>query len=37
VRQTAEKGKIEIDFHGEEELARLYKLLSEGPSAAKEA
>ena len=37
VRQTADKGKIEIDFHGEEELERIYRLLSEGPSEAKEA
>ncbi len=37
VRQAAQKGKIEIDFHGEEELARIYNLLSEGPSGAKEA
>lgn len=37
VRQAAQKGKIEIDFHGEEELARIYKLLSEGLSGAKEA
>jgi ParB family transcriptional regulator, chromosome partitioning protein len=36
VRQTADKGKIEIDFHGEEELARIYKLLSEGPSQSQE-
>ncbi len=33
VRQTANKGKIEIDFQGEEELERIYRLLSEGPSA----
>lgn len=37
VRQTAGKGKIEIDFHGEEELARLFKMLAEGPSKTKEA
>lgn len=32
VRQTANKGKIEIDFQGEDELERIYRLLSEGPS-----
>jgi ParB family chromosome partitioning protein len=37
VRQTANKGKIEIDFQGEEELERIYRLLSEGPAAAEEA
>lgn len=37
VRQTADKGKIEIDFQGEDELERIYRLLSEGPSEAKEA
>ena len=37
VRQTANKGKIEIDFQGEEELERLYRILSEGPTAAGEA
>jgi ParB family chromosome partitioning protein len=31
VRQTANKGKIEIDFQGEEELERIFRLLSEGP------
>jgi ParB family transcriptional regulator, chromosome partitioning protein len=31
VRQTANKGKIEIDFQGEDELERIYRLLSEGP------
>lgn len=30
VRQTSEKGKIEIDFHGEEELERVYRVLTEG-------
>jgi ParB family chromosome partitioning protein len=34
VRQTANKGKIEIDFQGEEELERIYRLLSEGPTGA---
>jgi len=34
VRQTANKGKIEIDFQGEEELERIYRLLSEGPMDA---
>jgi ParB family chromosome partitioning protein len=37
VRQTAKKGKIEIDFQGEEELERIYRLLSEGASESKEA
>jgi len=37
VRQTANKGKIEIDFQGEEELERIYLLLSEGTSEVKEA
>jgi ParB family chromosome partitioning protein len=32
VRQTANKGKIEIDFHGEEELERIFRLLAEGPA-----
>lgn len=32
VKQTAEKGKIEIDFQGEEELERIFRLLSEGPA-----
>lgn len=36
VRQTANKGKIEIDFQGEEELERIYRLLSEGPTAQEE-
>lgn len=31
VRQAKDKGKIEIDFHGEEELERIFRLLSEGP------
>lgn len=34
VRQTANKGKIEIDFHGEEELERIFRLLTEGEGAA---
>jgi ParB family chromosome partitioning protein len=34
VRQTANKGKIEIDFQGEEELERIFRLLSEGPAGA---
>lgn len=37
VRQTANKGKIEIDFQGEEELERIYRTLSEGPAPAEEA
>jgi ParB family chromosome partitioning protein len=31
VRQTSDKGKIEIDFHGEEELERIFRALTEGP------
>jgi len=34
VRQTASKGKIEIDFHGEEDLERIVRLLTEGDDAA---
>jgi ParB family chromosome partitioning protein len=30
VRQTSTKGKIEIDFHGEEDLERIVRLLTEG-------
>lgn len=30
VRQTAAKGKIEIDFHGEDELERVFRLLTGG-------
>lgn len=30
VRQTAKKGKIEIDFTDEEELERIVRLLTEG-------
>ena len=30
VRVTEKKGKIEIDFHGEEDLERIYRLLAEG-------
>jgi ParB family chromosome partitioning protein len=37
VRQTANKGKIEIDFQGEEELERIFRLLSESPVATEEA
>jgi ParB family chromosome partitioning protein len=37
VRQTASKGKIEIDFQGEEELERIFGLLTEGPAAEREA
>lgn len=28
VRETSKKGKIEIDFHGEDDLARLFRLLT---------
>lgn len=31
VRVSEKKGKIEIDFHGEEDLQRIYRLLAEGP------
>jgi hypothetical protein len=30
VRQTAKKGKIEIDFHDESDLERIVRLLTEG-------
>ncbi len=33
VRQTANKGKIEIDFHGEDELERIFRVLTEGEPA----
>lgn len=33
IRQTESKGKIEIDFHGEEELERIFRLLIEGETA----
>ena len=36
VRQTQKKGKIEIDFHGEEDLERIYGLLIEGGGQAEE-
>jgi ParB family chromosome partitioning protein len=34
VRQTAKKGKIEIDFHDEDELMRIVRLLTEGEEAS---
>jgi len=37
VRQTAKKGKIEIDFHSEQELERIFRLLTEGDIEAGEA
>jgi len=37
VRQTANKGKIEIDFQGEDELERIYRILSEGPASGGES
>jgi len=39
VRQTAKKGKIEIDFHDEDELERIVRLLTDGGqvTGAKEA
>ncbi|MHB9038521.1 MAG: hypothetical protein ACYC64_17860 [Armatimonadota bacterium] len=30
VRQSAKKGKIEIDFHGEDDLERIFHALTEG-------
>jgi ParB family chromosome partitioning protein len=33
VRVTEKKGKIEIDFHGEDDLERIYRLLSENAAA----
>ena len=36
VRQTTSKSKIEIDFQGEEELERIFRLLTEGPTTASE-
>ena len=33
VRLSQSKGKIEIDFHGEDDLERIYRLLTEGGSA----
>ncbi|HET6499115.1 MAG TPA: ParB/RepB/Spo0J family partition protein [Coriobacteriia bacterium] len=40
VRQTSKKGKIEIEFHGEDELERIYRLLTDSGASempAKEA
>lgn len=34
VRLTAKKGKIEIDFQGEEELERIFRALTEGETSA---
>lgn len=34
VRQTAKKGKIEIDFHDEDELERIVRLLTDGDHSA---
>jgi ParB family chromosome partitioning protein len=34
VRVTEKKGKIEIDFHGEEDLERIYRLLAENAEAS---
>ena len=36
VRQTTKKGKIEIDFHDEDDLARIMRLLTEGDSQTSE-
>jgi ParB family chromosome partitioning protein len=36
VRQTQKKGKIEIDFHGEDDLDRIYRLLVDGHSGSAE-
>jgi hypothetical protein len=35
VRQTAKKGKIEIDFHDEGDLERIMRLLTEGETTAR--
>jgi len=35
VRHTERKGKIEIDFHGEDELERIYRILVEGEAERK--
>lgn len=32
VKQNDKKGKIEIEFHGEEDLERIFRMLTEGPS-----
>jgi ParB family chromosome partitioning protein len=36
VRQTPKKGKIEIDFHGEEDLERIFRALTEGSETSAE-
>ena len=36
VRQAKSKGKIEIDFHGEDDLERIFRLLTEGASELEE-
>jgi len=36
VRQTAKKGKIEIDFHGEDDLERIFRALTEGSESSVE-
>lgn len=35
VKLTKDKGKIEIDFHGEEELERIFRMLTEAEARAK--
>ena len=35
-RQAKDKGKIEIEFHGEEELERIFALLTEGAASSEE-
>ncbi|PKQ29866.1 MAG: chromosome partitioning protein ParB [Actinobacteria bacterium HGW-Actinobacteria-10] len=35
VRQSAKKGKIEIEFHGEDDLERIFRALTEGDTAQK--
>lgn len=37
VRQTAKKGKIEIEFHGEEDLERIFRALTESAPIADDA
>ena len=36
VRHAKDKGKIEIEFHGEEELERIFLLLTEGAASSEE-
>ncbi len=36
VRQTQKKGKIEIEFHGEDELERIFRLMTEGEASCED-